>query len=146
MTDAALDTWHEIAMSLRGAYWAMHRQAEGVFARYGLTADQFVVLTALLDGKVHAQSEVSRRTYSDPNTVGAILALMETRGLVRRMKHPKDRRRRTVALTPKGKRIFKKVLAVREATRARMEAVFTSSEVEALVGLLRRLREEISAR
>src|SRR5690349_9809785 len=115
-------------MSLRGAYWAMHRQSEGVFARYGLTADQFVVLAALTDGNVHAQSEVSRRTYSDPNTMGAMLALMETRGLVRRMKDSQDRRLRTVALTPKGKRLLAKVWAIREATRVRMEALFTSSE------------------
>src|SRR5438105_229311 len=35
---AAMDAWHEIAMSLRGAYLAMHRQADGEFARYGITA------------------------------------------------------------------------------------------------------------
>jgi hypothetical protein len=85
MTDPALDTWHEIGMSLRGAYGALHCQAEGEFARYGITADQFVVLAALIDGNVHAESGVSRRTYSDPNTMDAMLALSEARRLVRRM-------------------------------------------------------------
>ena len=141
-----MDAWHEIAMSLRGAYLAMHRQAEGEFARYGITADQFVVLAVLNDGAVLTQSEVCRRTYSDPNTMGAMLALMETRGLVRRMRHPKDGRARTVTLKPKGKRIFAKVWAHREATRQRMEALFTGAEVEALVGLLRRLMQEVSTR
>src|SRR4051794_10503142 len=123
MTGTAVDTWHEIAMSLRGAYLAMHRQAEGEFARYGITAEQFVVLAVLRDGAVLTQAEVCRRTYSEPNTMGAMLALMETRGLVRRMKHPDDGRVRTVAAKPKGKRIFARVVAHREGTRQEMEAL-----------------------
>jgi DNA-binding MarR family transcriptional regulator len=140
-----VDTWHEIAMSLRGAYLAVHRQAEGEFARYGITADQFVVLPALQGSDVLPQSEVCRLTYSDPNTMGAMLALMETRGLVKRLRHPSDGRARTVVLKPKGKRIFAKVWAHREATRKRMEAIFTRAETEALVRCLKRINQELSA-
>jgi DNA-binding MarR family transcriptional regulator len=139
-----VDAWHEIAMFLRGAYLAMHRQADGEFARYGVTADQFVVLAALSDGAVLPQSEVCRLTHSDPNTMGAMLALMETRGLVKRMKHPEDGRARSVVLKPKGKRIFAKVWAQREATRQRMETVFTAKEVEALLPLLVRIIKELA--
>src|SRR5262245_7125745 len=96
---------HEIAMSLRGAYLAMHRRADANFAAYGITADQFVLLAALSDGSVLTQAEVCRRTYTDPNTTGSMLALLQTRGLVKRMKHPEDGRVRTVTLTTKGKRV-----------------------------------------
>jgi DNA-binding MarR family transcriptional regulator len=139
-----VDAWHDIAMTLRGAYLAMHRQAEAEFARYALTADQFVVLAALIDGTVLAQSEVCRRTYSDPNTMGAMLARMQTRGLVRRMRHPRDRRTRTVVLTPKGKRIFAKVWAGREAVRDRILALFTGAEVATLLRLLNRIIQELA--
>jgi DNA-binding MarR family transcriptional regulator len=139
-----VDAWHEIAMSLRGAYLTMHRQAETEFARYGITADQFVVLAVLSDGAIHSQAEVSRRTYSDPNTMGAMLALMETRGLVKRMRNPNDARARTVAAEPKGKRIFAKVVAHREAIRHRMEALFTAAEIDTLIGFLRRIIQELS--
>jgi DNA-binding MarR family transcriptional regulator len=139
-----MDAWHEIAMSLRGAYLAMHRQADSEFARCGITADQFVVLAALSDGKIHTQSAVCRHTYSDPNTMGAMLALMETRGLVKRMRHEADRRTRTVLVTQKGKRIFAKLWSGREATRGRMEALFMGAEVEALLGLLKRIIQELS--
>jgi DNA-binding MarR family transcriptional regulator len=139
-----VDAWHDIAMTLRGAYLTMHRQAEGEFARYAVTADQFVVLAALIDGTVLPQSEVCRRTYSDPNTMGAMLTLMETRGLVRRMRDPDDRRTRKVKLTPKGKRIFARVFAGREAVRDRMLALFTGAEVEALLDLLKRLIQELA--
>jgi DNA-binding MarR family transcriptional regulator len=137
--------WHEIAMSLRGAYLTMHRQADAGFAPYGVTADQFVVLAALTDGTVLTQAEVCRRTYSDPNTIGAMLALLEGRGLVRRMRHPTDGRARTVALTRKGRQVFAKVWAGGEAFRARMLALFDGAEVETFLRLLRRIIQEVPA-
>jgi DNA-binding MarR family transcriptional regulator len=137
--------WHEIAMSLRGAYLSMHRQADAGFAPYGVTADQFVVLATLIDGTVRTQAEVCRRTYSDPNTIGAMLALMESRGLVRRRRHPTDGRARTVALTRKGKQVFAKVWAGGEAFRARMLALFDEAEVEIFLRLLRRILQEVPA-
>jgi DNA-binding MarR family transcriptional regulator len=136
---------HEIAMSLRGAYLAMHRQADANFAPYGLTANQFVVLAALSDGAVLTQSEVCRRTYSDPNTMGAMLALMETRGLVKRMRHPTYGRARSVALSPKGKRVSARVWAGNESFRARLSALFTEEESEALLRLLKHIIQEHSA-
>jgi DNA-binding MarR family transcriptional regulator len=139
-----MDAWHEIAMSLRGAYLAMHRQADGEFARYGITADQFVILAVLSDGAIFAQAELSRRTHSDPNTISAMLALLETRGLVGRMRHPKDGRARSVVIKPKGKRIFAKVWANREATRKRMEALFTRAEIEVLARHLKRIHRELA--
>ncbi len=139
-----MDAWHQIAMSLRGAYLTIHRFAESEFARYGISADQFPVLTVLRDGAVHTQSEVCVHTYSDPNTMGAMLALMETRGLLKRMRHEKDQRTRTVALTRKGKRIFEKLLAGREAVRDRMVKLFPGTDVEVLVRLLTRIIQELS--
>jgi DNA-binding MarR family transcriptional regulator len=139
-----VDAWHDIAMALRGAYRAMHRQSESVFARCGITADQFVVLAVLTDGSVRTHSDVCRLTYCDPNTMGAMLMLMETRGLVKRMRLKTDRRTRTVTVTKKGQRIFTKLWSEREATRKRMEALFTRAEVEDLVGLLKRIIQEVS--
>jgi DNA-binding MarR family transcriptional regulator len=140
-----MDAWHDVAMSLRGAYRAMHRQSESIFARCGVTADQFVVLAVLNDGAVHSQSEVCRLTYSDPNTMGAMLMLLEKRGLVKRMKLEADRRTRTVRLTRQGQRVFAKLWAARDATRKRMEALFTEAEVETFVGLLHRIIQGASA-
>src|SRR5262249_29366282 len=128
-----MDAWHKIAMSLRGAYLAAHRLADGEFARYGVTGDQFAIIAVLSDGAVLPQAELCRRTHSDPNTISAMLALMEARGLIRRMRDDKDGRARSVVLKPKGMRIFARVWANREGTRKRMEALFTGTEIETLV-------------
>jgi DNA-binding MarR family transcriptional regulator len=70
--------------------------------------------------------------------------LMEKRGLVKRMRLKMDRRTRTVMVTKKGQRVFSKLWSEREATRTRMESLFLEAEAEALVGLLRRIIQEVS--
>ena len=69
---------HELAMSLRAAYLAMHRQhRHGCWQRTGVTADQFVVLSALSEARCARSRELVSRTSSDPNTMRAMLVLLE---------------------------------------------------------------------
>src|SRR5438270_12995598 len=99
----------EVARALRGAYLALHRQTNACFAKDGVTADQFVLLSALADADAVTQQELVRRVSSDANTVRAMLLLLEERGLVARQRHPSDGRARRVTLTVKGRRVFKKL-------------------------------------
>src|SRR5262249_25587064 len=41
------DEAHDLAMALRGAYLTMHRKADSFFIKYGVTADQYVLLHLL---------------------------------------------------------------------------------------------------
>src|SRR6516225_6223100 len=99
----------EIARALRAAYLALHRQTNDCFAKDGVTADQFVLLSALSDKDAVTQQELVRRVSSDPNTVRAMLLLLEQRGLVARNCHPTDGRARCVTLTGKGRQVFKRL-------------------------------------
>lgn len=87
----------------------MHRQTNDCFAPDGVTADQFALLSALADADAVTQQELVRRIGSDPNTVRAMLLLLEERGLLARDRHPADGRARCVTLTPKGRRVFRKL-------------------------------------
>ena len=129
----------EVARALRAAYRALHRQTNDCFARDGVTADQFVLLSALADADAVTQQELVRRVGSDPNTVRAMLLLLEDRGLVAREPHPADARARSVTLTVKGRQVFKKLWIRSEPLRARLLTDFRPNEVTALVGLLRRV-------
>lgn len=130
---------HRLAMALRLAYLAMHRRSDAHFARSGVTADQFVVLAALADAGAVTQRELARRTSSDPNTVRAMLLLLQGRGLVARRPHPTDRRARSVALTAKGRRVYDKLWAESEPVRARLLSDLRPDEVESLLALLARV-------
>src|SRR5262245_51491211 len=134
-------TGHDIAMALRAAYLTMHRRANAHFARHGVTADQFVLLSALAKGNAVTQQDLVRRIASDPNTVRAMLLLLEQRGVVARIRHPTDGRARSVALTAKGQRMYDKLRAGSEPLRARLLGAFRPDEAAALLTFLSRVAD-----
>lgn len=83
---------HELAIALRAAYLTMHRRTDSILLRSGVTADQFVVLAELSEGVALTQRDLVSRTWSDPNTLRAMLVLLEHRRLVERRPHPTDGR------------------------------------------------------
>src|SRR5437764_6729959 len=134
----------EVARALRAAYLALHRQTNACFVKDAVTADQFVLLSALADADAVTQQDLVRRIGSDPTTVRAMLLLLEGRGLVAREPHPADGRARCVTLTAKGRRAFQKLWTKSEPLRARLLGAFRPDEVTALVGHLRRVAEVLA--
>ena len=128
-------------MTLRAAYLALHRQTNDCFAEDGVTADQFLLLVALSEADAVTQQDLVRRVGSDPNTVRAMLLLLEGRGLVARERHPADGRARCVTLTVEGRRVFKKLWTRSEPLRERLLGAFQPDEVTTLLGHLRRVAE-----
>ena len=133
-------------MELRVAYLAMHRQTDACLVSSGCTADQFVLLGLLARGDAVTQQELVRRASSDPNTVRAMLVLLEKRGLVARVGHPTDGRARNVSPTRKGRLLHKRLLADTEPLRKRLRSLFRSEEWEALIDFLSRISKALSAR
>jgi DNA-binding MarR family transcriptional regulator len=117
----------------------MHRQSDAQFAKYGVTADQFVLLATLSRGDALTQRELARRMPSDPSTVRAMLVLLERQGLVERYVHPSDSRARTVALTAAGKRKFRQLWNAGESIRTTMLAAIQPADVADLAGLLTKI-------
>ena len=130
---------HEVARALRAAYLALHRETNACVGADGVTADQFVLLSALADADGVTQQDPVRRTGSDPNTMRAMLLLLEARGLIAREPHPRDGRARCVTLTADGRRLFKRLWARSDPLRARLLAAFRPDEVTTLVALLHRV-------
>ncbi len=133
-------TGHELGMYLRRAYLSMHRRSDGKFVRYGVTADQFILLTALVRGGGAAkQKDIVERICSDPNTVAKMLAGLERKGLIARRPHPTDRRAQSITLTPRGKRLQKKLLDFDESFQAVLLSLFRKGELATLVECLDRI-------
>jgi DNA-binding MarR family transcriptional regulator len=134
-----------VARALRAAYLALHRETNGCLAADGVTADQFVLLSALADADGVTQQELVRRTGSDPNTIRAMLVLLEGRGLVAREPHPADGRARCVRLTAAGRQLFRRLWARSDPLRARLLTAFRPDEVSTLVALLHRVAAAMAA-
>lgn len=127
---------HDLAMRLRVAYLALHRRTNAAFAGFGLTADQFVLLTALAEEGGATQKELVRRTGSDPNTMSEMLARLEARGLVLRKRHAADGRARSVSLTEEGRRVQALLWEASVPLRDELERPFDAGALETLVGQL----------
>src|SRR5262249_49501622 len=134
----------ELPRLLRAAYLGMHRVSDAHFSRYGVTADQFVLLACLAQQDAITQQELARRVSSDPSTTRAMLVLLEGRGLVARERHPDDSRARVVTLTARGRRLFERLWKTSEPIRVQMLSGFSADEARSLVGCLRRLIDNMA--
>ncbi|MBN1420220.1 MAG: MarR family transcriptional regulator [Planctomycetes bacterium] len=134
-----MTTGHEIAMGLRAAYLAMHRRTNGCLAERDVTADQFVLLSVLAREDGITQQELVRRSSSDPNTIRAMLVLLEKRKLVARADHPTDGRARCVTMTRRGRRTYERLVADTEPLREQLVGLFRPKEADALVESLARI-------
>jgi DNA-binding MarR family transcriptional regulator len=140
-----MSTGHDLAIALRAAYLALHRRSDARFARHGISADQFVLLSTLArGGEALTQRELALRMSSDPSTVRSMLVLMAARGLVERDAHPTDGRARTVALTAKGRRAYRRLWKAGESIRARALGALRPGEAETLARLLGRVAEALN--
>ena len=110
---------HQFAMLLRKAYLSFHRRANVTLRNCGVTADQFVLLDVVANDPGITQIAIVDRTSSDPNTVAAVLKLLERRGFVRREPHARDGRARCVYLTAEGRRVLRR--ATKTATSFLMD-------------------------
>ena len=133
-------------MALRAAYLVLHRLSDAALSGDGVTADQFVVLSVLASEDGVTQQALVRLTSSDPNTMRAMLVLLEKRGLVRRERHPADGRARSVVLTAKGRQTYRRLWARSQAVREQLEGLFAAPESRTLIEFLGRIARQADRR
>ena len=124
-----------IAMRLRRTYMSMHRHAQQHFAPFGVTADQYVVLSILAEHEGLRQQELAERANSDANTIAAMLALLEKKRLVRRRSDKNDGRVKRVSLTAAGGRLQEKLSQSVEPLHEAMEQAVGEHREELFVAL-----------
>ena len=146
MVKTMLDEAHDLAMALRGAYKTMHRRADSFFVKYGVTADQYVLLHILSHESAITQETLVGRAFSDPNTLRRMLVLLEGRKFVIRERHPTDDRARSVSLTSKGRHIYKRLRRAFEPFLEMLISDYDPAELETLKALLRRIPPLMAAR
>jgi DNA-binding MarR family transcriptional regulator len=130
---------HELAMRLRSAYLAMHRRANDKIARFGFTADQFVIVGALADGGGSTQKELVQRSGSDPITISEMLGRLERRGLIPRRRADDDRGAGSVSLTQRGLELQSRAWGDTASCRRALAAMLSQRELNALAYQLGRM-------
>ncbi|HKE27098.1 MAG TPA: MarR family transcriptional regulator [Bryobacteraceae bacterium] len=103
----------------------MQRCADAIFRPRRITTDQFSLLFIVDRHDGIRQNELANELFTDPNTVTAMLARLEKRGLVQREVCAKDGRARRVRLTPAGRRLTGRLSDDWEPMRRRLREVFS---------------------
>jgi DNA-binding MarR family transcriptional regulator len=117
-----------LGMLLRGAYLTFHRRMQLHFSRYGVTADQFVLLAILAEEHDITQKQLVEHSYSDANTITAILNRLEQKKLVERKRCDSDGRARRITLTSKGRSLQKRLQRGVEKHHRRLENTVPANE------------------
>jgi DNA-binding MarR family transcriptional regulator len=113
-----------------------------VFARYGLTWGEHLVLAALRRAGPPFRMTPTTLSSSLLLSSGAMtnrLDRLEGMGLVRRLPDPTDRRGRLVELTAKGRRLVDQAVVDHIADEDKLIAPLSRAERQRLAGLLRKL-------
>ena len=105
----------------------------------GLTQTQFAALAKLYEVGPCSQNHLGRLIYLDAATIKGVVDRLHLRGLLTALSDPKDRRRRAVALTDRGRRATEAAMRVAAGITAATLTPLTAEEQRMVVKLLRKL-------
>lgn len=109
-----------------------------------LTSAQSWALAVLRDGEKTA-GEIAESTLTNPATVTVMLDHLEQRGVLERRRSSEDRRVCLVSLTAQGREVVEQMRARSQALwREKLEGA-RDDELEAAVGVMRRIVEMLDA-
>jgi DNA-binding MarR family transcriptional regulator len=105
----------------------------------GLRPQHFGVMTLIEGHPGCAQQELVAGSLIDPSSMVAVIDELEQMGLAERRRHPADRRKHAVHLTPQGRQTLRRARAVAGRMAEEIFAPLDGQERETLRILLRKL-------
>ena len=129
----------EFAGQLFFRLWrASHTRIAAALESVGLTPALFGLLNVLGAREGAMQQELGSAMGVDPSTMVSLIDELEAARLAKRAPHPTDRRARTVALTPKGRRVLERTRRMAMQVEDEVLHGLTAAERRELLTLLRR--------
>ena len=105
-----------------------------------LTQTQFAALAKLYEVGPCSQNHLGRLIYLDAATIKGVVDRLSARGFVTALNDQKDKRRRAVALTERGKIATENAITVAAKITAETLAPLSEDEQHAVTRLLKKLR------
>ena len=136
----------QVAEALRVGLSLLLRRIKQVPVDGELTLPEHSALVRLDRGGPATSSELAKQEQISPQSMGAILAPLEARGLIERSPDPADRRRILLALSDAGRQVLLSRRSARTEALAKAMSGFTDAELEqimAVAPLFERLAENL---
>ena len=115
-----------VVRRLRRAFLSICRCGDVVFSPYRLTTEQYALMRAVQRNPGIRQTEITDQIFAEPNTVTAMVTLLEKRGILRRKANPNDRRVRQLFMTAHGQTVMQRLSADWKPMRELLRKSFSS--------------------
>jgi DNA-binding MarR family transcriptional regulator len=133
---------HQLCFALYSASLAMTKFYKPLLDPLGLTYPQYLVMLVLWEGDGITVSQLGERVALDSGTLTPLLKRLEASDLVRRLRDTADERRVLLRLTPVGRALKSKAMAVPESMACASGCAL--DELAALTVRLKALRDQIA--
>ena len=128
-----------IVRRLRKAFLSICRCGDVTFSPYRLTTEQYSLMNAVRRNPGIRQVDITDQIFAEPNTVTAMVTLLEARGILRRKPSPSDGRARLLYLTAHGQAVMKKLSEDWEPMRALLRNCFAGEAGQEALEILDRV-------
>jgi MarR family transcriptional regulator for hemolysin len=129
-----------IGLQLARTAKVVSRAFDDALARVGGSLPTWLVLVSLTARRHGAQRELADAVGVEGPTLSHHLNRMETAGLITRTRNPANRRVHQVELTEAGEATFQRLLGAVTAFDQQLRRGLTKKELDAISGILSRLR------
>ena len=130
---------HGVGHKLRVAYKLVRRVFVQDLARIGIPYVYYRCLQTLFDQDGITQAELSLRSGIEQSGATEVLDRMVAEGLVERIQHRSDRRKRLVFLTPRGRRLRRPLFAEHKRLHRAFLTGISAAEYRSFCAILDRI-------
>ncbi len=138
------DTPIRIVPRLRRAYLSISRCGDAAFSSYGMTTDQYALMRIIHRAAGITQAHVGNDLFADPNTISAMVSLLEQRGILRRKTSRLDGRARCLHFTQRGRRLMQRLAHEWEPMRHELLNCFAGEAGQQALRILDRVCEQMT--
>ena len=129
--------------AITSTYKTLLRESEELLSKEGITRAQFHALRCAAKGPI-PMKDISEKMFVTRANITGLVDKLESNGLVKRMRHQRDRRTTIIRLTPKGISVEKRLASKYREFMHNSLKVLTEEEQRNLRNTLLKLQEGMS--
>lgn len=137
------DPYDTVGFALKQAQHALRTRLDAELREIGLTMPQYAVLACLQGQAGASNATLARRAFVTPQTMQAILVVLERSGFIERTAHPEHGRVLKTELTASGRAILGRASRIVADAEARVRAATAPLDPRIVSAMLLRIAEAL---
>jgi DNA-binding MarR family transcriptional regulator len=129
---------------VRRAYLSISRCRDLIFSPYGVTTDQYTLLSIVSRVGEIKQSDLNVAMFADANTISSMVTLLQKKGFLTRTPNPSDNRARLIKLTKSGAQMFEYLSREWAPMRRRLAGCLNSKNGRIALSVLEQITAEMT--